>query len=89
MPTVGRIVHFVQKNPNGAGVIHLAAIIVAVWSATCVNLQVFTDSSNSEGSDFGQVGSNYGQVSVKWMGSVLLDDSEFPQDRTWHWPERN
>ncbi len=39
-PSIGRIVHFVQ---NG---IHYAAIIVKVWSDTCVNLKVFRNGSN-------------------------------------------
>lgn len=82
-PSVGRIVHFVQKKPAGYGdgVIHLAAMIVSVWGDTCVNLQVFTDNGNSEGND-------YGQVAIKWISSVSLDESENPQPRTWHWPEK-
>ena len=51
-PTIGRLVHFVQKKPSiygeNAGVVHLPAIIVAVWGESCVNLQVFTDGTNSD-----------------------------------------
>lgn len=81
-PSIGRIVHFVQKKPEGygEGLLHLAAIIVAVWSDTCVNLQVFTDGGNSEG------GEHY-QLSTKWITSVNLDESA-SQPRTWHWPEK-
>lgn len=82
-PTIGRIVHFVQKKPSmyGEGFIHLPAIITAVWSDTCVNLQVFTDGSNSE-----EDGTNFPHI--KWVTSPSLDESETPQPRTWHWPER-
>jgi hypothetical protein len=40
VPSIGRIVHFVQ---NG---VHYAALIVKVWSDTCVNLQVFPNGSD-------------------------------------------
>lgn len=80
-PSIGRIVHFVQKKPAGygEGVVHLAAIIVAVWGEACVNLQVFTDGTNSD---------VHHTSPVKWETSVTLDASENPQPRTWHWPER-
>jgi hypothetical protein len=80
-PTIGRIVHFVQKKPAGysEGTVHLPAIIVAVSGETCVNLQVLTDGSNSDGE---------GASGVKWITSVSLDISVDPQPRTWHWPER-
>lgn len=80
-PTIGRIVHFVQKRPEGCGdrLVHLPAIIVAVWGDTCVNLQVFTDGQNSD---------SEGVVSAKWITSVTLDETPSPQARTWHWPER-
>lgn len=83
-PTIGRIVQFVQKKPAGypeGSLVTLPAIIVAVWSDTCVNLQVFTDGSNSE-SD------GCAQLSAKWVTSVTLDESENPQPRTWHWPPK-
>jgi hypothetical protein len=80
-PTIGRIVHFVQKKPSGypEGIVHLPAIITAVWGETCVNLQVFTDGTNSD---------EQNMAPVKWVTSASLDASEAPQPRTWHWPER-
>lgn len=88
-PTIGRIVHFVQEKPpqyqaaEGPKVFaHLPAIITAVWGDSCVNLQVFTDGSNSEID-----GTNF--RSVKWVTSATLDESATPQARTWHWPERD
>ncbi len=80
-PSIGRIVHFVQKKPAGygEGVVHLPAIITAVWGDACVNLQVFTDGTNSD---------EQNMAPVKWMTSVTLDESAEPQPRTWHWPER-
>ncbi len=85
-PSIGRIVHVVQEKPavyqktDGPRVlVHLPAIIVAVWSDTCVNLQVFTDGGNSDEANMS---------SVKWVTSLSLDASETPQPRTWHWPER-
>ena len=80
-PTIGRIVHFVQKKPAMYGdiTVHLPAIITAVWGDTCVNLQVFTDGTNSDAEETNR---------VKWITSVSLDETETPQPRTWHWPER-
>ena len=80
-PTIGRIVHFVQKRPAGYGdtLVHLPAIIVAVWGESCVNLQVFTDGTNSDEPNMSP---------VKWVTSASFDGSETPQPRTWHWPER-
>ena len=82
-PTIGRIVHFVQKkNPRyGDELVHLPAIIVSVHSDTCVNLQVFTDGSNSE-----EPGNN-DPASVKRVTSATLNDAG-DQPYTWHWPER-
>lgn len=59
--------------------VHVPAIITAVWSDTCVNLQVFTDGTNSDEPNV---------YPVKWITSATLDESENPQPRTWHWPER-
>lgn len=85
-PTIGRIVHFVQEKPahyqpkeGPRALMHLPAIIVAVWGDTCVNLQVFTDGTNSD---------EQNMAPVKWITSSTFDDSETPQPRTWHWPER-
>jgi hypothetical protein len=79
-PTIGRIVHYVQNKPAGYGdaLVHLPAIITAVWGDTCVNLQVFTDGTNSD---------DQNMAPVKWITSVSLDESA-SQPRTWHWPER-
>ena len=84
-PTIGRIVHFVQKtHVYGADrLVTLPAIIVAVWGDTCVNLQVFTDGSNSEP----DIAPNANQPSVKWVTSVTYDESG-AAPYTWHWPER-
>lgn len=86
-PTIGRIVHFVQEKPpqyqpkdGPRALVHLPAIIVAVWGDTCVNLHVFTDGSNSEVD-----GTNFPRT--KWVTSAVLDESA-TQPRTWHWPER-
>jgi hypothetical protein len=80
-PTIGRIVHFVQKKPAGYGdgVVHLPAVVTAVWTDTCVNLQVFTDGTNSDEQNMSP---------VKWVTSASLDASDNPQPRSWHWPER-
>jgi hypothetical protein len=68
-PTVGRIVHFVDpKRPDVA----IAAIIVRVWSDTCVNLQLFQDSNALGG----------------WETSVLYDENASPAARAWHWPPK-
>lgn len=82
-PSIGRIVHFVQKKPEGygGGNIHLPAIITSVHGESCVNLLVFTDGSNSEAD-----GTNFRRT--KWVTSASLDESEAPQPHTWHWPEK-
>ncbi|MBZ5578231.1 MAG: hypothetical protein LAP40_16840 [Acidobacteriia bacterium] len=79
-PTIGRIVHFVQPDKYDAGKQKmLPAMIVAVWNDTCVNLQVFTDGTNSEPCE---------HDGVKWVTSSTLDASDAPQPRTWHWPPK-
>lgn len=85
-PTIGRIVHYVQEKPAAyqpkegpRALVHLPAIITAVWSETCVNLQVFTDGINSD--------EQY-MAAVKWVTSSIFDGSESPRPSTWHWPER-
>jgi hypothetical protein len=77
-PSIGRIVHFVQKALFGDGVVYLPAIVTAVWGESCVNLQVFTD---------GTISDDYSTYPIKWFTSVSLDASDNPQPRTWHWPE--
>ena len=85
-PSIGRIVHFVQKKPTGygEGMVHVPAIVVAVWGPECVNLQVFCDGSNSEDNAGGTTQAN----NTKWITSATYDASDTPQPRTWHWPER-
>ncbi len=80
-PTIGRIVHFVQRKPAGYGdvLVIIPAIITAVWGDTCVNLQVFTDGTNSD---------EQNMAPVKWITSATLDESTEPQPRSWHWPEK-
>lgn len=87
-PTIGRIVHFVQEKSaayqpkDGPKVlIHLPAVITAVWGDTCINLQVFTDGTNSE------TGPTSNPPSIKWITSATLDESA-ERPYSWHWPER-
>ena len=40
-PTVGRIVHYYPKGVSEVDKRPLAAMIVCVWSDTCVNLAIF------------------------------------------------
>lgn len=80
-PSIGRIVHYVAKRPfpNGQSeTVHVPAIITAVWTDTCVNLQVFSDGTNSHANG----------VSTAWETSRTLDGSATPQVGTWHWPEK-
>lgn len=86
-PSIGRIVHYVQEKPAAyqpppgstepRAMVHLPAIITAVWGGTCVNLQVFTDGTNSDDQNMSP---------VKWVTSSSLDEAG-TQPRTWHWPE--
>lgn len=48
VPTVGRIVHYFphSREFEGNDSSPLPAVIVRVWSDTCVNLKVFTDGLN-------------------------------------------
>jgi hypothetical protein len=80
-PSIGRIVHFVQAKPHGygEGVNHLPAIITAVWGPETVNLQVFTDGTNSDDANMS---------GVKWITPRSLDAGPSPRAGTWHWPER-
>lgn len=71
-PSIGRIVHYVTSTKA-----HVAAIITAVWSDTCVNLRVFYDGSNNQ-----EGNTQWGE----WVTSKSLDESMQPG--TWHWPER-
>jgi len=69
-PSIGRIVHYVD------GTVHLAAIVVHVWSDVAVNLQVFASGFN-------------GVVVIPYtVLTVMYSDVLQPESRTWHWPER-
>lgn len=70
--TEGRIVHFVL--PNGD---HRPAIVVRVWTAPLVNLQVFIDGTNDH------VPQDTYNV---WQTSIPFNESGKPG--TWHWIER-
>jgi len=84
-PTIGQIVHYVQRKPlmyqpkdGPVALVHLPAIITAVWGGdTCVNLQVFTDGTNSD---------EMNMAPFKWITSCSLDETA-TQERSWHWPE--
>jgi hypothetical protein len=66
-PTVGRIVNFVvdeqtQVRIDGNVQKILPAVIVAVWTDTCVNLKVITDGKN----DVWVTSVSYGVESRNW-----------------------
>jgi len=80
-PSVGRIVHYVLPDwddsiSHWSKGDHRPAIIVRVWGAEMVQLQVFTDGSNDL-----QSGAN-----VMWCTSVHQDETT-KASGTWHWPE--
>jgi len=79
-PSIGRIVHYVLSSGRSKGE-RRPAIIVRVWSDTCVQLQVFTDSGNDFSSD------QQGYDGLFWATSVLLDESG-ERPHSWHFPER-
>lgn len=75
---MGQIVHFVQ---NGG---HHAAIVIFVWSDTCVNLSVFSNGVNAIAPGaLDATGKAY---------SVLLREPTpccgAAPDWSWHWPEK-
>lgn len=77
-PTIGRIVHFVQNH------VHYAAIVVKVWSATCVNLRVFRNGSDVI---------VQGALDQDDMAYSVGYSEPRPccgqcRDWSWHWPER-
>jgi hypothetical protein len=74
-PTIGRIVHFHQNN------LCYAAIIVRVWSDSCVNIHVFPT-----GSDEPVPGAINSVTRV--ATSVNFDDNVHPKDWSWHWPKQ-
>lgn len=73
IPSVGRIVHFVH------GGTHYAAIIVHVWSETCVNLAVLPNGvTNIVPGCRTQEG---------LCTSVSYADAGNNAEYSWHWPE--
>ena len=82
-PSIGRIVHYVLDSGQSKGQ-HRPAMIVRVWSDTCVQLTVFTDWSNDFGPD------QHGGGGILWRPSAAQDEGgENPRSiGTWHWPER-
>lgn len=80
-PTVGRIVHFHLSDGEVR-----PAIIVRVWSDTCVQLQVFTDGYNDNDvlRSMQRIGSG-DAPNVLWATS-----SEHGTDaHQWSWPQRS
>lgn len=78
-PSIGRTVHFVlDRGPNKGQ--HRPAVIVRVWSDTCVQLQVFTDSDATD---------RYNDQipNPLWATSVTYDETA-EKIYSWHWPER-
>jgi hypothetical protein len=72
-PSIGRIVHYCLESGPKEGE-YRPAIIVKVWSETCVNLQVFTDNDNDN------------LPNAYWVTSAL--EGEVGTKRTWCWPQR-
>lgn len=73
-PTVGRIVNFVQ---NG---VTYAAMIVKVWSNTCVNLLVFPNGSDVI---------TPGAVDYQGIAHSVCLKEPVNTEWSWHWPERS
>lgn len=61
-PVVGSPVHYVMPDYT-----HLPAVVVKVWSAACVNLQVFLDSPTG----------------TQWVTSASLGVSSFQNTWHW------
>ena len=85
VPSIGRVVHYVVHEGPHAGE-HRPALIVRVWSDTCVNLVVMMDGDNDQAG-----GITNGAPLTVWRTSIVYaaPDAEFPQPKngTWHWPE--
>ena len=77
-PTVGRIVHYVAAKGDKIQ----PAMIVQVWSDTCVNLQVYRDGGNDRAHD-----GHDDELSV-WKTSVVQNEEDHNAPNTWHWPPR-
>jgi hypothetical protein len=74
-PSIGDIVLYVL--PDGQ---IRPAIIVRLWSAACVNLQVFLDGNN----DYLSMGTG-GNTGTRWKTSVYYSEGKEPG--TWHYKE--
>jgi hypothetical protein len=78
-PFIGQIVHFVQ---NG---VHYAAIVVKVWTNTCVNLRVLPNGSDVivpgalDGADVAR--------SVPFSGPCETCAHFVPREWSWHFAE--
>lgn len=71
-PSVGRVVHFHFKLDGE--LVTRPAMIVRVWSDTCVNLRVFLDGENDQRP----------QPTPDWQTSRLL--AAEPKEGHWSWP---
>lgn len=76
-PTVGRVVHYVLPEGKNAGQVR-PAIVVDVWSATCVNLRVFVDGLNDYPDGI--------KLENEWKTSILEGNPD--QLGRWFWPPR-
>ena len=74
-PTVGRVVHY-HHTKDGTTVTTLAAIVVKVFSDTCVNLQVLNDGYTD---DLG------GNVALR---TSVTQAGEYGAPYGWSWPPR-
>ena len=77
VPTVGRIVHFHEyADVECLHTVHRAALIVHVWSATCVNLVVYGQNGDPKLITSASIST---AESVAHRGTAA---------GTWAWPER-
>lgn len=88
-PTVGRIVNFVM----GDGETIRPAIVVRVWSDTCINLRAFLDGTNdSQAIKVQRDGYSLDVCAPDgWATSVVYQEpieGVASQPSTWHWPAR-
>ena len=71
-PSVGRVVHFWTNDKDGDELYCVPALIVQVWSDTCVNLDVFLRSGNMS----------------LFTSAVQQVEGEPFKGSAWSWPER-
>lgn len=91
-PTVGRIVHYRVGGTDETPDVR-PAMVVRVWSATCVQLQVFLDGSNDahrtivsgSGEPVPMFTGHETLRGLAWRTSVALGDSV----GEWRWPARS